>query len=250
MHAEKIGENAEKCRENEEKSHALAEKCRENGFPPRQMRRKRIINYKKIHIMGIVKFVFKKNGFLLGKAAEAVYPQALTYETIDTKRFAENVADRRRLELGHVRAVLAGIREEIAMCLSNGHSVSIEGLGTFSLVMRGEAVQQENGTYRLKDGYVSGVRFSLSRDLLADLYDVKFEPVDGIVRESAQMEDADALAFAAELTNRYGGFTRRDFARRVHHSYGYTKKKLDALVEAGSLTSFRVGQTWYYQTAG
>ena len=77
---------------------------------------------------------------------------------------------------GEARRVIEGLLEQFRVFLPNGHAVRIDGLGTFSLRMRSDVEQDEDGKYVLKNARIDKVNFVPDRRLVMELNKINFLP--------------------------------------------------------------------------
>ena len=190
-----------------------------------------------------------RNSLLKGKAGERVYPRVINYDNVSAERFVAGVAERRQLTRGEIKAVLSGVADELAMQICNGHTVTIDGLGTFSVSMKGSAVEDSRGVLQLGEGLVRKVNFIPSKQLKSKLDEARFSLVSHEVSDAARVDDAMAVEAAQALTERQGSFMRSDFAKAAGLSYSYAGRVLARLAEEGRVVCTNVGRTKLYRAA-
>lgn len=195
-----------------------------------------------------LKCVLMRNGMLKGKAGEKIYPKVANYNQLSSEHFIELVADNRQLSKGEIKSVLAAITEVLALEIGNGHSVMIDGLGTFSISMTGDAVADNKGVLQLKNAAISKVNFLPAKALKASLKDVKFTLLHHNVNEATKIDDDEAMRIIGELCKEKKFFLCRDFARAAGISYDYARRTIGALVDEGKLTYECVGRSKVFST--
>lgn len=190
-----------------------------------------------------LKCVLMRNSLLKGKAGEKIYPKVLNYNQMSSEHFIEQVATNCQLHKGEIKSVLSGIAEMLALEIGSGHSVTIDGIGTFSVSMTGEAVADEQGVLQLKDAAVNKVNFLPAKSLKWALSNVKFSLVNHNINDATKLDTDEALRIAAELSKDNHSFLCRDFAEAAGASYDYARRTIAALVEQGKLKYELVGRS-------
>ena len=66
-----------------------------------------------------------------GRIEQRAYYRLKTYSNFSMEQFVDFMVNNQRLKEGEVRSVIVGMVQEVAKILSLGHSVTIDGLGTF-----------------------------------------------------------------------------------------------------------------------
>lgn len=197
--------------------------------------------------MPTIKCIMMRNSSRNAISGQKPYLKPLKYNTLTNEEFVRLLADSRNLHEGHVRAVLASLGEVLSTQLGLGHSVHLDGIGTFSLAMRGEVVSDGRGVLQIGDARVSGVNLLSDKRMQQRLNDVKFELVSHDVHSAQTVDQASALAAAQELTTAHGMFTRDLFARHTGISYSYASQTLSALAEDGRLVTSKCGNVIVYR---
>ena len=182
-----------------------------------------------------LKCMLMRNSLLNGKGREKIFPKVTNYEQMSAERFIEKVASSSRLTRGEIKSVLAAVTDELVTWVGNGHAVTIEDLGTFSVSMKGDAIPDDKGVLQLRNAHVSGVNFIPSKWLKSKLHDVKFTLVNHNVKEGAQLSDEELMEAAGRAANSEGYITRQAFVRAAKVSYSYAGKVLKRLAEEGKL---------------
>ncbi|MCH5178376.1 MAG: HU family DNA-binding protein [Prevotellaceae bacterium] len=195
-----------------------------------------------------LKCVLMRNSMFKGKAGEKIYPKVLNYNQMPSEQFIETVAAAHQLSTGEIKSVLAGIADILALEIGSGHSVTIDGLGTFSVSMTGEAVADKRGVLQLKDAAVSKVNFLPAKSFKAALSDVKFTLINHNVNDATKLDADEALRIAGELTKDKGFFLCRDLAKAAGVSYDYARRTIAALASEGKLKYEYVGRSKVFRT--
>lgn len=196
--------------------------------------------------MTIIKCKIMRSHNCPGAAGETAYPRTIAYNTLKESDFTKLVSDTRNLTQGEVKAVLTGAAEVLATYLSVGHSVQVEGLGTFSLSMKGDVKPDKKGTLQLDGAKIKTVNFMPSKQIKRTLGDIKFELVSHEINDAARLNTATAMKIATSLCQNKGLFSSNDFASYAGISYTYARKILLGLVESGALAESRFGRLCLY----
>ena len=105
-----------------------------------------------------------------------VYATLARYSTIGTPELINYLLQNSQVGAGEARRVIEGLLEQFRVFLPNGHAVRIDGLGTFSLRMRSDVEQDEDGKYVLKNARIDKVNFVPDRRLVMELNKINFLP--------------------------------------------------------------------------
>lgn len=176
------------------------------------------------------------NKLLNSKGSEKVFPKVANYKPLDGDDFIDKVAESQHLGRAVICGVLAAVAEELVTWIGNGHAVTIENLGTFSVGMKGDVESDNRGVLQLKDAKVSKVNFIPSTRLKNKLSKVKFTLINHNVNVVTRPADDELMDAARRVTNEYGYFVRADFAEAAGISYNYAGKALKRLAGEGRLT--------------
>lgn len=109
-----------------------------------------------------------------GTGERKVYPKAVHCSQISYKYFVEKMA-RRGFTKGLIDGVLGELVKEMEMYLGNGHSVKIDGLGTFNIALgmknqeKAEVVKEKGERYDTKNVYIKTVQFLPDADWMRKL---------------------------------------------------------------------------------
>ena len=190
-----------------------------------------------------------RNSLLKGEAGKALYPRVIKNQAMKSGDFVKMVAANRPVSEASVKAVLSAMSEVLATCLANGNTVQVDGLGTFSIAMKGEIKADENGVLQLKNAGISTLNFQPDKDIMASFDDVKFTLKSHDVFEARTISTADAEAIADQIAAEVGQFTREVFAAKAGISYSYAGNVLKALEGEGKITATTFGRTKVYSKA-
>lgn len=134
-----------------------------------------------------------------------------------------------------IRLVLDALAREMTWQLRSGNTVSIDGLGTFSVAMKGDIDRDRTGRLLLKNAAVKTVRFRPCRELRNGFRGVEFTRSRHLGIHSAAVTEEQMMAVARRLCEEDIAFS----ARRFRYELGLTKttawERLQRLVEAGKL---------------
>lgn len=197
--------------------------------------------------MPTIKCEIKRNKFLGEKAGRVLFLKPLKYNTMQMDDFVHEVSATRNLSEGQIRAVLTSAAEVLATRLSYGHSVHIDGMGTFSLAMKGGVQPDAKGVLQVKNARVSGVNFLCDRRMQDYMGPVKFKLTSHFVHDMLALDEAAAMEMANRLMEGGQVFTRSQFAEAAGASYSYATKVLVELVEKGLISESNIGRTIVYK---
>lgn len=162
-----------------------------------------------------------------------LFPALLTYNTVTTEEFMDKLLSNCQIGAAQARMVLAGMAELLAQQLSDGHTVKLDGFGTFSLKMSGGIKKGRNGQLTLDEPRVSQVRFTPDGILRQTLEQVKFELLHHGVSSPRKMTADEAEAVARELLDEQGSFLTNDFVERTRLSKSSAYRLLHQLKANG-----------------
>ena len=122
-----------------------------------------------------VKYRLRKRPTNLSKDIEdGFYPQVIRSDNVDSKGLASYVTGDRGFRSAAMLGAIEQIKEGIISLLEDGNSVSISGLGTFTLTAQSRLVKDPKeiraGSISVKD-----VVFKVSPELMQRLRSVQFE---------------------------------------------------------------------------
>ena len=189
-----------------------------------------------------VKCVLKKSSGMLSEVGK-VYPEVARFSRIDADSFVNYVVQNCQVSHGQVMSILSAVENQLSMFLSNGHTVEVPRLGTFSVTVNGSAEQDDDGHWHIKDGKVGSVRLKPSAAMLQSLDGTKFELVNGLIYEHPRLTEEEAMSVIRTLCAEDGFFTVKSYRQVTRESQYYARKSLRALVNAGKLTCNASGHT-------
>lgn len=122
-----------------------------------------------------VKYRLRKRPTNLSKDIEdGLYPQVIRTDNVDSRGLASYVTGDKSFHCAAMLGAIEQIKEGIISLLEDGNSVSITGLGTFTLTAQSRLVKDPKeiraGSISVKD-----VVFKVSPELMGRLKSVQFE---------------------------------------------------------------------------
>lgn len=122
-----------------------------------------------------VKYRLRKRPTNLSKdIEEGYYPQVIRWNNVDSKELASYVTGDNGFRSAAMLGAIEQLKEGIISLLEDGNSVSINGLGTFTLTAQSRLVKNPKeiraGSITVKD-----VVFKVSPELMQRLKSVQFE---------------------------------------------------------------------------
>lgn len=190
--------------------------------------------------MGINCVIRQSSGKL--KEEKALYPCVVNAAKIGQDEFERMVCENRGLNPAQVRGVLCGVSETIATLLKLGHSVKVNGLGTFSVDVKGQVVPDNRGVLQLKDASVKRIKITADAALLKQTKDSKFTLLDHTARESATYDTDTAMTAAGALLSDKAFFTCSDFMNETGTSRFLAMRMLRTLEDEGLIHRVRKGR--------
>ncbi len=160
----------------------------------------------------MIYYVLKEMPDLRKTGKRKVLPKVKVHHTVSTEDFVKEMANRHHTNRpNELRAMLEAMKETIAELLADGHSVNIEGLGTFSLSLsfkddKTTEIVDENDPMLYRKVKAKDVNFRASRQLVgtvdhrADYVRDEEERVVKIAKSPYTKEEriARAVAFIKE----------------------------------------------------
>lgn len=171
---------------------------------------------------------------------EKLFPKLINSQVVSTSTLAEHIETGTSFTTSDVRGLITAFVDEIKAALSAGHSVKIDGLGTFSPVL-GLVEKSQRGAWKDTAGrtttahnvHLKRVAFRPDTRLKSDLEQhMKLEKaddsaIDGVKPVSSTLDErlAKAKAYLAEKS-----FMRvANYAALTHLSYSTAAKELRTL---------------------
>ena len=135
---------------------------------------------------------------------------------------------------GELLAALGTMQRVMLHELEQGNAVSLPGIGTFRLSIKGE-IEEKDGNYHGKDVRVDGLHFRPDRELLKKVRSFKVEQVP--FGQEFQTEETAVEACLAELFARQSFVTHKDVSSAFEQSLqrGLVSAILNRLVKEGRL---------------
>ncbi len=177
---------------------------------------------------------------------EILFPDVLNAPTIDEEAFIDFVCRNRKLERAQVRGVLDGISISLGELLKLGHLVKVDGIGSFSVDVKGELVPDKRGVLQLKDPKIKSVKVKPSVELIKEMGDCRFTLVSHNTLDRANTNSAKAREVAMRLLEDKAFFSTNEFRKEVGGSNVYVLKLLNAMVEDNTLKKSRFGRGYIW----
>lgn len=176
-----------------------------------------------------------------------VYPDVVDAATIKGDDFVEMVCRNRNLEMAQVKAVLSGVSQTVGQMLRLGHRVMVDGIGSFSIDVRGKLEADKNGVLQLHNASLRHVRVIPSKSLLNEVGECKFTLVSHEPAASNEVDEDVANGAVSELLNERPFFTTADFQNRIGVSCSQALKWLHKLEADNIVACTRSGRNyiWY-----
>lgn len=177
---------------------------------------------------------------------EILYPDVVNAAAIDENAFVDFVATNRNLERSQVKAVLAGVSDSLAELLGMGHLVKVDGIGSFSVDVKGSIEPDKRGVLQLKNAKIKSVKVKPSSKLIKQLDDCTFTLLthDAHSRNTLDQEKAEQLA--RNMLNGVPFFSTSDFRAKAGGSNSHILKLLNTMVEKGIIIRERFGRGYVW----
>lgn len=178
-----------------------------------------------------------------------LYPDVVNATTIDENAFIDFVATNRKLERGQVKAVLAGVSDSLAELLGMGHLVKVDGVGSFSVDVKGSIEPDKRGVLQLKNAKIKSVKVKPSSKLIKQLDDSSFTLLTHDARSRNILDQEKAEQLAKSMLEGAPFFSTSDFRAKTGASNAYALKLLNAMVEKGIIARERLGRGYVWVKA-
>lgn len=179
--------------------------------------------------------ILMRSKTLNGGRGTKIFPKVVNYDRTRADEFVDKVSQLCHVPRGQVLNVLSSVADVLTTEIGNGHTVTIQDLGTFGVSMKGDVLPDDNGVLQLRNARVAGVNFSPARRLKSELSHTKFTLISHNVKEIEQPTDEQLMDAARRATNEYGYIIRQGFAAAAGISYSYAGKTLNRLADEGKL---------------
>lgn len=177
---------------------------------------------------------------------QVIYPSVIDAGRISSEALVDLVASNCSLTRGTVLAVVSGVVSELLAMLELGHSVEVDGLGVFSLKVKGKVISNDKG--RLVIDNPRGIIAFRPRQSVAEALDnARYVLVSQHVRPNVALTDDEALAVAERQIDHNGLTTVSLFAEETGASRSYADKVLRQLVARGKLKGDKHGRLWVFR---
>ena len=177
--------------------------------------------------------VLRKSNLADGSGKGKVYATLVRYSTITTDELMRYMLQNSHVGAGEARRVVEGLLEQFRTFLPNGHSIKIDGLGTFSLRMRSEVEKDKNGKYVLKNPRIDKVNFVPDKRLLHELSKITFCPPMADLTNVRHFSEAEAEELALRMLGNASYFFVEDYAIVAGVSKATAYRRLKQLVQRG-----------------
>lgn len=149
---------------------------------------------------------------------------------------------------GELLAALGTMQRVMLHELEKGNAVSLPGIGTFRLSIKGE-IEVKDGNFHGKDVHVDGLHFRPDRELLKKVRSFKVEQVP--FGQEFQTEETAVEACLAELFARQSSITHKDVSAAFEQTLtrGRVTAILNRLVKEGRLVREGKGAQTIYRLA-
>ena len=176
---------------------------------------------------------YKTTGVLEDTASYHV--RIVESSTTRSQDLCEKIQQSTTLTTADLKGALAALSGALVTELKQGSHVHIEGLGYFSLSLKGEIVTDAQGQPQFKKPGVRTVLFHPEEGLLNRFYDTVFTAARHSGHHSIEQTEGELLAVADELLADRPFFTARQFVTRSGLTRATAYRRLQALLQSGQL---------------
>lgn len=194
--------------------------------------------------MGINCIIRQSKGTL--KEAKALYPEVVNAAGISSAEFEEMVCRNRGLNPAQVKGVISGMSDTLAQMLLLGHSVKVDGIGTFSVDVKGKVEPDSRGVLQLRNASVKKIRITADAALRGKMKDCRFTLRNHSVIPNADYDEDLAATVAGNLLADKAFFTCSDFMAEAGVSRSLARKMLGALEQANLIHRTRKGRNYLW----
>ncbi|MBP3774036.1 MAG: HU family DNA-binding protein [Bacteroidaceae bacterium] len=174
-----------------------------------------------------------------GKLADenAMHVRPVSNQTIDTQALAERIQRSSTATVGDVKLVLDALSVAVKQELLNGNKVHIDGLGYFSVSMKGTVRQGKAGKLKLKEASVRSILFKPEKQYVQQFAEAKFTPLPARGARPAAPDDTSLSQVLEILAREWGSFTTKEFCRATGWSPTTAYRRLKELEAAGMVAN-------------
>lgn len=184
------------------------------------------------------------------KKQQRAHIRPVTTGITGTYQVCEQISYKCTLTNPDIVAVLTALSEVLQSELAQNHSVHLDGLGTFSLSLKGEVVKDESRKrLQVKDPHVRSVLFNPERHLVDSFSREPF--AEGLYLPNKPIDDAFVQEKLTEHFSQYSTLRYSELRHLLVLNEYDTRNLLKRLVENGSLKrEGKGGATVYVPTPG
>lgn len=173
--------------------------------------------------------------------------RALEGETVEAPTLFERIEQRSTLTQADMKGALSALVAGIAEALKDGNRVHLEGLGHFSVSIKGKVVTTEDGALRLDKAGVRSILFRPDRSFLQRLSTADFIRNSKQGRHSPAVSDEVVLAAIGQLEESGQAATCKTLSQRLRMAPATTYRRLQSFQERGLVQRSFVGSTAVYR---
>lgn len=157
------------------------------------------------------------------------------HSVVTSDQMAEDICFNSTLTPSDVQAVIVSLKQQFINALSMGKTVSLDGIGTFSLSIGTAHPMYDGEKVKAKDICLKGITFRPTKSLIEGLEGIHFVPHQDI---SAPLDGEEALnALRAYMADESHGqmITIARLATLCHCCYTTSKQRIHAFCDTGIL---------------
>ena len=200
----------------------------------------------------MAKYYLQEMNDMKGEGKTKVYPKLMVYSQISQEDFIKSIRSRAGIfSEGVAEGLFITMTECLTDWLSEGHTVKIEGLGTFSLSLgftddKGNEMEDElTDKRRIRKVEVRGVNFKPDPELLKEVQqkttlEREMTGVRRVLQQKYSMEEKRNRTL--EKIDRQGFITLQQYANLNHVSRTTASRELNALVKDPASEITTMGQ--------
>ena len=176
---------------------------------------------------------FRSSGRAANGASHYVRPVVNNVLTLND--LAERVESESSFSVSDVKGLVEAFQKYIAVELSLGHSVRIDGLGTFSSALSGKVERSKEGRLRLRRPRVRTVNFRPAVALMRRFRETTFRAESGVPSAYANPQRDELLEQLRNLGTQQTCFLASDVMHATGMSRDRTYARLRQFVDEGTL---------------
>ncbi|MBR1594620.1 MAG: HU family DNA-binding protein [Alloprevotella sp.] len=164
---------------------------------------------------------------------DELFVRPISNQTTGMKEIAHAIEHATSATAADTKLVLSALSAAVIDELLKGNRVHLDGLGYFSISMKGEVARDKNGRPLLKNAGVRDILFQPERQMLASLGNARFTAADHRGRRSSGATEADVMRALRKLGADGAVFSSAKFRSELGLTVSTANRLLRRLREEG-----------------